>query len=128
MKAAAACAEEATMRAAHRRHSNVMLSFTTMASLAEAVEKVCASDTIHIVRDCTYDPEAIRWDSFEDGFPNLFIKRSRDLGNHDVIFLADFSNPSFIFAQLAALYQIPTYLARSLTVILPYFATGTMEV
>ena len=44
-----------------------------------------------------------------------------------VIYLASFHSPDVIFEQLSIIYAIPRYLARSFTVILPYFPTGTME-
>ncbi len=44
-----------------------------------------------------------------------------------VIFIASFHSPDVIFEQLSIIYAIPRYLARSFTVILPYFPTGTME-
>eukprot|EP00053_Salpingoeca_punica_P006962 m.64622 g.64622 ORF g.64622 m.64622 type:complete len:346 (+) comp13934_c0_seq1:229-1266(+) len=69
----------------------------------------------------------IRWNSFEDGFPNIFIENVKDMAGKDVIFLASFHTTSVIFDQLAVIYALPRYLAKSLTIILPYFPTGTME-
>ena len=78
-------------------------------------------------RTLQFREEDIRWETFEDGFPNLFIDRVKDLAGRHVIFLASFYPVANIYEQLAILYQLPRYLARSLTVILPYFPTGTME-
>lgn len=44
----------------------------------------------------------------------------------DVSFLASFQ-PKNIFEQLAVIYALPRYGARSSKIILPYFPTGTME-
>ncbi|XP_078584330.1 uncharacterized protein LOC144866665 isoform X2 [Branchiostoma floridae x Branchiostoma japonicum] len=69
----------------------------------------------------------IRWGKFPDGFPNLFIDNVKECVSRDVVFLASFHSPDVIFEQLSVLYAVPKYLARSFTVILPYFPTGTME-
>eukprot|EP00043_Microstomoeca_roanoka_P015575 m.156107 g.156107 ORF g.156107 m.156107 type:complete len:355 (-) comp16288_c0_seq2:205-1269(-) len=69
----------------------------------------------------------IIWDRFKDGFPNLFIKRAEDIKSRDVIFLANFYPSQLIFEQLAVLYMLPRYMAKSLTIVLPYFPTATME-
>jgi hypothetical protein len=45
----------------------------------------------------------------------------------DCAFLASFHTPDVIFEQLSMIYALPRYFARSLTVLLPYFATGMME-
>ncbi|XP_066269170.1 uncharacterized protein [Branchiostoma lanceolatum] len=69
----------------------------------------------------------IRWGKFPDDFPNLFIDNVKECVSRDVVFLASFHSPDVIFEQLSVLYAVPKYLARSFTVILPYFPTGTME-
>ncbi|KHJ48550.1 ribose-phosphate diphosphokinase [Trichuris suis] len=71
--------------------------------------------------------EIVSWDHFADGFPNLFIQNVHCLAGKDVIFLASFHSSPVIFEQLSLLYQLPMYAVRSLTVLLPYFPTGTME-
>jgi len=43
------------------------------------------------------------------------------------VFLADFLNLAEIFQQLAIIYALPRYYVRSLTIVLAYFPTGTME-
>ena len=44
---------------------------------------------------------SIKWDRFEDGFPNLFICNVEDLRGRDVIFLADFLHHGSLFDQLS---------------------------
>uniref|UniRef100_A0A0G4HPE7 Ribose-phosphate pyrophosphokinase N-terminal domain-containing protein n=1 Tax=Chromera velia CCMP2878 TaxID=1169474 RepID=A0A0G4HPE7_9ALVE len=82
------------------------------------------------------DPETfllgkITWDKFEDGFPNFTIHRwSTDLRNRHVVFLASFlleKAATSIFDQISVIWSFPRSSAKSLTVILPYFPTGTME-
>eukprot|EP01136_Pigoraptor_vietnamica_P019498 Opistho-1_new@67167 len=69
----------------------------------------------------------VRWEYFEDGFPNVFIENVKNMAGHDVLLLASFHDTSIIFEQLSVIYSFPRYLARSFTLILPYFPTGTME-
>ncbi len=69
----------------------------------------------------------IRWDSFNDGWPNIKIDDTSVVEGHDIVFLASFAKPGDIFEQCGILYALPSYGARSLTVILPFFSTGTMD-
>ncbi len=72
-------------------------------------------------------PGHIDWARFENGFPNLFIKDVDDIDEQDVVFLANFESPETVFEQLAIIHALPRYGVRSLTIVLPYFPTGTME-
>jgi len=69
----------------------------------------------------------IMWKTFEDGFPNIMIKDVHSLRGKHCIVLLDFLNLEKIFAQLSVIYALPRYYARSLTLVLSYFPTGTME-
>ena len=69
----------------------------------------------------------VQWGHFNDGFPDLFICGVKRLPRHHVGFLASFHDRNVIFEQLSAIYSLPRYLARSFTVIMPYYPTGTME-
>jgi ribose-phosphate pyrophosphokinase len=69
----------------------------------------------------------VHWNTFEDGFPNLMIDFVDSIRGRDVVFLADFLDLSSMFAQLSVIYALPRYCIRSLTLVLPYFPTGTME-
>lgn len=72
--------------------------------------------------------QSIQWESFEDDWPNLFIENVKEnCAGRNVIFLGSFHSPAVVFEQLSIVYNIPRYLARSFTFILPYFPTGTME-
>lgn len=69
----------------------------------------------------------ISWGRFENGFPNLFIENVEGtVEGQDVAFLASFQ-PENILEQLAVIYALPRYGAKSFKIILPFFATGTME-
>jgi len=70
---------------------------------------------------------SIIWKKFEDGFPNLMIQNIDDIKGREAVFFADFLDPVSMFEQLAVIYALPRYFVKSLTVVLPYFPTGTME-
>eukprot|EP01128_Nolandella_sp_AFSM9_P001881 TRINITY_DN12282_c0_g1_i1.p1 TRINITY_DN12282_c0_g1~~TRINITY_DN12282_c0_g1_i1.p1 ORF type:complete len:358 (+),score=67.32 TRINITY_DN12282_c0_g1_i1:69-1076(+) len=69
----------------------------------------------------------VKWEAFEDGFPNIMLPDVNALHNRHCVVLADFLDRSEIFEQLSLIYSLPGYWAKSLTVVLPYFPTGTME-
>ena len=69
----------------------------------------------------------VSWESFRDGFPDLYIENARSLRNRHVVFLASLDKPGEIFRQLSVIFEIPRLVARSLTVLLPFFPVGTME-
>lgn len=98
--------------------SIVLLSCPQMKDLARAV----AATRLNRVK-----LGRISWNRFEDGFPNLMIQDVEDMVGKDVVFLASFDSPAEIFRQLAVIHALPRYGARSTTVVLPYFPTGTME-
>nr|CAB3265195.1 ribose-phosphate pyrophosphokinase 4 [Phallusia mammillata] len=71
--------------------------------------------------------EDVVWNTFPDGYPNLFIKNiQQSVGKH-VVFLGSFHSPQVLFEQISLLYALPRCSVRSLIFILPYFPTGTME-
>ncbi len=69
----------------------------------------------------------ISWGAFKDGFPNITIEDVDYVEGRDVLFLASLHSPEEIFRQLAVLYALPAYGVRSLTVVIPFFPTGTMD-
>lgn len=69
----------------------------------------------------------IKWASFADGFPNLFVKDATRIRNRHVAFLASFQSHASIFEQLSIIYQLPRMFVGSFTLVLPYFPTGTAE-
>lgn len=71
--------------------------------------------------------DAIQWGRFEDGFPNIFINKIEEFMDKHVVFVGSFYTPEIIFEQISVLYSLPKSSIRSLTFILPYFNTGTME-
>lgn len=89
----------------------------------------------HIVL-CAYIQLIIKWSSnifqthcivIVDSFPNLFIPNAHMLRHAHTAYLASLHTPSVIFEQLSLILMLPKYGVKSLTVIIPYFPTGTME-
>ncbi|XP_014681845.1 PREDICTED: ribose-phosphate pyrophosphokinase 4-like [Priapulus caudatus] len=106
-----------------------LLSHSSMEGLAQSIMEHCSAvgfEMKNSTRGVVWK-RIVHWEHFQDGFPNIFIDEVKEMAGKDVIFLATFHSPQIIFEQLSVLYAIPRYLARSFHVILPYFATGTME-
>lgn len=89
-----------------------------MASVAEELMRGPAAPFIRL--------RTIDWKSFPDSFPNLFIHDLKDCRFHSVLFLASFHSPAVIFSNLSVINVLPAY-ARRLTVLIPWFSTGTYE-
>lgn len=67
----------------------------------------------------------ISWERFPDGFPNIRIKAAEMMDNH-VYFLAAIESNEDIFPQISAMATIAS-LGVKLTIILPFFPTGTLD-
>mmetsp|Transcript_12165 Transcript_12165/g.34305 ORF Transcript_12165/g.34305 Transcript_12165/m.34305 type:complete len:326 (-) Transcript_12165:3-980(-) len=74
-----------------------------------------------------FEEGSVEWRRFPDGFPNLFIENVDYVRGREVMFLAYFGDSSEIFTQLSFIYALPRYLVKKLTIVLPYFPTGTNE-
>lgn len=65
---------------------------------------------------------------FPEGWPQLrIVNPEKTITNRDVVFLTDLTNPSELFSYLAVMYALARYSAKTLTVVVPFFPTGTME-
>jgi len=93
--------------------------FYHCSSMAKLVEEVLAKTPTARHGPC-------EWQAFEDGFPNLMLDVSNLPGRH-VVFFADLYDPKDLFPQISVMFALPKYFCKSLTVLLPYFPTGTME-
>ncbi|KAG7012044.1 Ribose-phosphate pyrophosphokinase 4, partial [Cucurbita argyrosperma subsp. argyrosperma] len=97
---------------------NVFLFYC--AECEELAHKVAAqSDSITL--------QTIKWRTFDDGFPNIYINNAQDLRGNHVAFLASFSHPGAIFEQISVIYNLPRLFAASFTLVLPFFPTGSFE-
>jgi phosphoribosylpyrophosphate synthetase len=111
----------------HQQHAHGLCDgFPTILFYAREMQNLAKE-----VRSCSKDHLIelgdIDWKEFPDSWPNLFIRKSEQIRNSHVLFLASLHNPQTIFEQISLLYHLPKYLCRSLKVLLPYFPTGTME-
>ncbi|XVF85034.1 hypothetical protein PTKIN_Ptkin17bG0086300 [Pterospermum kingtungense] len=104
-------------------------------SAVKTVKKVClfyCAETKALAEKIAAQSDAIelrsiKWRTFEDGFPNLFIHNAHGIRGQNVAFLASFSSPSVIFEQLSVIYALPKLFVSSFTLVLPFFPTGTSE-
>ncbi|XP_020205605.1 ribose-phosphate pyrophosphokinase 4 isoform X1 [Cajanus cajan] len=69
----------------------------------------------------------IKWRSFPDGFPNIYINNAEELRGQHVAFLASFSSPAHVCEQLSVIYALPRLFVASFTLVLPFFPTGSFE-
>lgn len=101
-----------------------MFCHPTMLELAKRITATLATRTNEL---CVDFREDILWNTFEDGYPNIFIENIEECAGKNIIFLGSFHSPGLIFEQLSVLCALPRSSIRSLLFILPYFPTGTME-
>lgn len=70
----------------------------------------------------------IDWHSFPDGTPNVFIHNIGNCANRHVLFLASWSSQKEKDYQYKAMYVFArTPRVRTITVVLPFFPSATME-
>lgn len=73
---------------------------------------------------------ATQWENFADGTDKIFLggfqPQNKVRGSH-VLFLACFASNSVTLTQYYALVAIAESFVESLTILLPYYPTGTME-
>lgn len=85
-------------------------------------------DEIETLLPNEIDRVRMRFDAFEDGWPNFFIEDVKDKVEHrEVTYVGDFSRPENLFANYATIRGILDYYAEKVRVIVPYFPVGTME-
>jgi len=71
----------------------------------------------------------IDWNRFPDNTPNIQIHgiEGGEIEDQDILFVADFFDYSSIMEQFAVLMVLCESFIHSLTIICPFFPTGTME-
>mmetsp|Transcript_28878 Transcript_28878/g.56693 ORF Transcript_28878/g.56693 Transcript_28878/m.56693 type:complete len:368 (-) Transcript_28878:12-1115(-) len=88
--------------------------------MQELAEDVCCQNSNVVLGGIT-------WKRFADSFPNVLVQNAQVLKFAHVAFLASLHSPEVIFEQLALIYAFPRFFVKSFSIILPFFATGTME-
>ena len=109
---------ECTAAVASKAPKLLLFAFPTMIDLAH---KLVMTKGNH------YELGTITWGKFLDGTPEIMIEDAESIKYRDVVLLMSFRNPAVWMEQIAVMYSIPRYMARSLTAVLPYWPTGTME-
>jgi phosphoribosylpyrophosphate synthetase len=64
---------------------------------------------------------------FPDKEPNFTLPSLHDCFNRDVLYIADWSSPAMRWHDMLCLYPIAELNPRTLTIILPFLGSGTME-
>lgn len=88
--------------------------------MADLAQKICAADPKITLGK-------ISWKAFEDGTPNLFVRKEDRIRQKRAAFLASFDSLDDYFPQLSVIYALPRLGAKEFKVIMPYYPTGTME-
>lgn len=74
-----------------------MMNCPSMENMAKQVCELVARPCINV---------NIKWETFSDGFPNLFIENARVLSGKPVVVILSFYNKSELFEQLSSkLYE-----------------------
>ncbi len=89
--------------------------------MRELAESISASSKGRIVLG------TVSLNRFANAFPNIFISHAHALKWADTAFLASLHDPSGIFEQISFAWTLPKLRVRSLSIVLPYFPTATME-
>lgn len=69
----------------------------------------------------------IQWGLFADGTDKIDIPNSREIAGKKVLFLANIESNSYFMAQLHVLNYLGLLRPGSLSIVLPFLTTGTME-
>lgn len=118
MEALVARRVEAALESAISQHRYVILTHPSMAHIAEALQRHNPN---------SYETVNVTWQEFESGMPNIFIDQIQRLQLAHVLLLLNFRDKRILLDQISCLYAIPRYGCKSLTVLLPFYPTGTME-
>jgi ribose-phosphate pyrophosphokinase len=85
------------------------------------------ADRLVAMHPASYTKGIISWSLFPDGTPNVKIEGVEAIRYNHVVILTSFRHPEKWVEQIAVIYALPRYMAKSLTIVLPFFPTGTME-
>jgi adenine phosphoribosyltransferase len=93
-----------------------LLYHSSMQGLAKEIQRSCPE---------LFEMEKISWESFPDGYANIHFPG--DLVNKRIVFLASLFDKTTFMDQLSVMKVLPRQGIRSLYILLPYYAPGTME-
>jgi len=109
---------ELALAASQPRNHFLIIAHPSMAHIQDALIQHDPS---------VYDKVRVNWREFESGMPNIFIEEIHRLQPAHVLLLLNLRRKEILLDQLSVLYAIPRYGCAALTVLLPFFPTGTME-
>mmetsp|Transcript_109916 Transcript_109916/g.154134 ORF Transcript_109916/g.154134 Transcript_109916/m.154134 type:complete len:365 (+) Transcript_109916:41-1135(+) len=109
---------EAALSGSRPSNKYIIVSHPSMNHIKDALIKLAPQ---------SYSEVKVDWREFESGMPNIFIEEVHRLLPAHVLLLLNMRRKEILLDQLSLLYAIPRYGCRSLTVLLPFFPTGTME-
>eukprot|EP00438_Fugacium_kawagutii_P018586 Skav206605 [mRNA] locus=scaffold332:139500:142073:- [translate_table: standard] len=118
IEAAAPCSAGLTRASLSGRNKYIILAHPSMDHIKKNLMEL---DPV------AYSEVKVDWREFESGMPNIFIEEVHKLLPAHVLLLLNMRRKEILLDQLSLLYAIPRYGCRSLTVLLPFFPTGTME-
>ncbi len=73
------------------------------------------------------DAHIVRFESFSDGWPRIFLENKNTLEWQEVTYIGDFRHVGDFFGQLAFLDGLSRYHIDSLHIIIPFFPAASME-
>ena len=95
----------------------IIFSHTSMRSIGDRI----------VSKSLNYRSGSIHWNYFPDGFPNIKFEHTKYLENRRVVFIFDLQNKHLLLEQLSMMSVLSDQFVKSLDVVIPYFAPGTME-
>ena len=73
------------------------------------------------------DARVVRFESFSDGWPRIFLEDKAALVGKEVTYIGDFRDVRDFFGQIAFLDGLSRYHIDSLDIIIPFFPAASME-
>ena len=95
----------------------VLFSHPSMKSIAENI----------INTSSHFRKGTIVWNHFPDGYPNIRFEHLKYLENKRVVFIGSLYDQTNLLEQLSMIMVLPRQFIKSMDIIFPYFAPGTME-
>ena len=95
----------------------VLFSHPSMKSIAENIVNTSSH----------FRKGTIVWNHFPDGYPNVRFEHLKYLENKRVVFIGSLYDQRNLLEQLSMIMVLPRQFIKSLDIIFPYFAPGTME-
>jgi adenine phosphoribosyltransferase len=95
----------------------IVFSTPSMRSIANGI----------VSKSMNFRSGAIHWNYFPDGFPNIKFEHMKFLENRDVVFIGSLFDKATLLEQLSMTLVLSDQFVRSLSIVFPYFAPGTME-